>query len=133
MKSGLIVSVYRNSHFSDSSNGGWSSVQCEALLVLPEGGPFKASEHGELPIIVLVDKKPYFYVTEDEVEVYETGGSPGMFGGNFVYHSDSRFPSRFPIPIHDRFEFERTHNESMERIAKRREHPHFQKTTEQAL
>ena len=27
-----------------------------------------------------------------------------MFGGNFVYTSDSRFPSDYPIPIHDRFE-----------------------------
>lgn len=36
----------------------------------------------------------------------------GMFGGNFIYTSDSRFPSlygamncaHYPIPVHDRFE-----------------------------
>ena len=28
----------------------------------------------------------------------------GMAGGNFVYTSDSRFPSRQPISVHDRFE-----------------------------
>ena len=28
----------------------------------------------------------------------------GMFGGNFVTTSDSRFPTSAPIPVHDRFE-----------------------------
>jgi hypothetical protein len=27
-----------------------------------------------------------------------------MFGGNFVYTSDSRFPNKYPIPVHDRWE-----------------------------
>ena len=27
-----------------------------------------------------------------------------MFGGNFIYTSDSRFPSRAPIQVHDRVE-----------------------------
>lgn len=27
-----------------------------------------------------------------------------MFGGNFVYTSDSRFPSKAPIHVHDRIE-----------------------------
>jgi hypothetical protein len=28
----------------------------------------------------------------------------GMFGGNFITTSDSRFPVTAPIPVHDRFE-----------------------------
>jgi len=27
-----------------------------------------------------------------------------MFGGNFIHTSDSRFPGRAPIPVHDRVE-----------------------------
>jgi hypothetical protein len=27
-----------------------------------------------------------------------------MAGGNFVYSSDSRFPGRYPLSVHDRFE-----------------------------
>lgn len=27
-----------------------------------------------------------------------------MFGGNFIYTSDSRFPEDYPIPLHDRSE-----------------------------
>lgn len=27
-----------------------------------------------------------------------------MFGGNFIYTSDSRFPENYPIPLHDRSE-----------------------------
>ena len=44
--------------------------------------------------------------------VFPKGKVGPMFGGNFVYTSDSRFPSlygkmncaHFPIPVHDRFE-----------------------------
>lgn len=28
----------------------------------------------------------------------------GMFGGNYITTSDSRFPTTAPIPVHDRFE-----------------------------
>lgn len=28
----------------------------------------------------------------------------GMFGGNYISTSDSRFPTTAPIPVHDRFE-----------------------------
>lgn len=31
-------------------------------------------------------------------------GKHSMFGGNFLYTSDSRFPSEAPIAIHDRVE-----------------------------
>jgi hypothetical protein len=30
-----------------------------------------------------------------------------MFGGTFIYSSDSRFPSKYPIPLHDRVEMEK--------------------------
>lgn len=29
----------------------------------------------------------------------------GMFGGNYIKTSDSRFPVQAPIPVHDRFEY----------------------------
>lgn len=32
------------------------------------------------------------------------GHSGPMFGGNFVYTSDGRFPGRYPLSVHDRFE-----------------------------
>jgi hypothetical protein len=30
-----------------------------------------------------------------------------MFGGTFIYSSDSRFPSKYPIPLHDRVEMKK--------------------------
>lgn len=33
-----------------------------------------------------------------------TDGKHYMFGGNFIYSSDSRFPSSQPIKVHDRWE-----------------------------
>lgn len=32
------------------------------------------------------------------------GHKHSMFGGNFIYTSDSRFPEKRPIPVHDRVE-----------------------------
>ena len=36
--------------------------------------------------------------------IYPKGMIGPMFGGNFIYTSDGRFPFSYPIPIHDRFE-----------------------------
>ena len=35
---------------------------------------------------------------------YDQPEHRGMFGGTFIYSSDSRFPAKFPIPLHDRVE-----------------------------
>ena len=39
--------------------------------------------------------------------VLDENGKPrrGMFGGNYIQSSDSRFPTTAPIPVHDRFEY----------------------------
>lgn len=101
MKSGIIVHVFR-SDLGDCTNKGISSRFNQFVLLLPEGGPFEPSEN--MPALKLIDKSPYFYVIEAEVEVSDRGFSGQMMGGNFVYSSDSRFPNRFPIPVHDRKE-----------------------------
>ena len=43
------------------------------------------------------------YVHAEPVDKPEGKVGP-MFGGNFIYTSDSRFPNDYPIPVHDRFE-----------------------------
>ena len=82
--------------------GGFSATHDQVLLILPEGGPIKPD--GKIPVVKLVDHKPYYHVVESDVKVHDNGFSGCSFGGNFIYTSDSRFPSRFPIPIHDRRE-----------------------------
>ena len=110
-ESGLIVDIYRNAH-GDCTAGALSSTENRALLILPEGGPFSIEDNLCKLVLRLDDRKdmsrrfgkPCPIVVP--VDVDKNGGC-NMFGGNFVYTSDSRFPYGFPIPIHDRVEHSR--------------------------
>lgn len=99
---GLAVWVYKSKIMGDCTNGGISSKHDEVLLVGPNI-PQISQAHGR-PCVTLrelggainavpcdedgkVDPKPWW-----------------MMGGNFIHCCDSRFPSRYPIPLHDRQE-----------------------------
>jgi len=91
----LTVSVFRNSEFNcDCTNGGISSKYTKLYIPHPNG-PISSESVDPRQILVL-----------GEAFVKPNCNKRGMFGGNFVYSCDSRFRaiSRFPIPIHDRFE-----------------------------
>jgi len=103
-KQGLIVNVYRPSH--DATNNGLTSKMDQIRLV-GEGvdGPFGPKE-GEDYLVVQtkhVGNKPYIYAVPKSLL---DSGDLVMFGGNFVYTSDSRFAAvnKYPIPVHDRVE-----------------------------
>lgn len=94
---GLRCDIYRPAH-GDCSNGGISGRADRVTLIGP----------GIPEIFPATDEAP-------AVELGVTGGSTNvrpvveettwwMFGGCFVWTSDSRFPSRYPIPLHDRTE-----------------------------
>jgi hypothetical protein len=66
-------------------------------------GVVELSEPSDLsPALVLVRRMlsdgEYLHAEPD------TNGDRSSFGGNFVWTSDGRFPSKYPIPVHDRFE-----------------------------
>lgn len=106
IRKGMTVSVYRPARNGDSTNGGLSS-KVGRLLLVGNGIPELVSECEEYPAIEIVARKipgrekPYF-------TAYPYGESQAglMFGGNFVYCSDSRFRTlyEYPVPIHDRIE-----------------------------
>lgn len=95
---GLIVKVYRNS-MPDCTNGGVSSTHDEVLLV-GKGVPEVFESRDDMPVLKLVKRiifgREYVHATPID--------RPGMFGGNFIYSSDSRFPNAYPIAVHDRVE-----------------------------
>jgi hypothetical protein len=105
---GLIVSVYkefnRDGSIIDCTNGGLSSKVFNITLC-GEGLPeiFEADE--EAPAFRLVKRNlsggEYMHVEPWE----RPTGSGWMFGGNICKASDSRFPSRYALNIHDRQEF----------------------------
>ena len=103
-KKGLIVDVFRNARGSDCTNGGVSSRFAEALLI-GEGveGPFEENCN-RLTLYFEMFHNKWPRCVPDEKSSKGEGHTNWMFGGNFVYSSDSRFPSDQPIPIHDRQE-----------------------------
>lgn len=102
---GLIVFVYRSADGSDCS-GGLSSKHTSFVLVGP-GIPEIFEPTYKTPPLLLKSKNiggVYWYA--EPTQPVERGNVGYMFGGNFVYTSDSRFGevvggSR-PIAIHDR-------------------------------
>ena len=107
MKKTLPVQVYRNG-FTDCTNGGISSVRHTLYLECDQG--FHEVEDDDPCLIRVVERTfgwrdtPYLHVEQVSPSATTLHKVGPMFGGNFVYTSDSRFPSDYPIPIHDRFE-----------------------------
>ena len=99
---GLSCEVYRND-LGDCTNGGISSTH-KSLIIDKTDGPFEGDAANSVKIEVKnFNGYEYKYV----VPVNQPEGMCGpMFGGNFIYSSDSRFAkiSKYPLPIHDRFE-----------------------------
>lgn len=107
---GLLCQVYRGAQGNDCTLNGVTSKHNAVLLVGPDvDGPFKVigSIDGNTPVLYLHS----WTSTEKGKEVISYYASPdsenGMrycFGGNFIYTSDSRFPSNSAIKVHDRCE-----------------------------
>lgn len=103
---GLSIYVYRNAKGWDCTNGGISSRFSELILV---------GEGIEGPVTVDLDKPPENLVKIVKrslsgvgeymhIEPYNNEGKWFMYGGNIACASDSRFPSKYPLKIHDRCE-----------------------------
>lgn len=103
---GLHVTTARTSGV-DCTNGGVTSKYEHFILLCEEGndpdvsGPFSPSP--DTPALVLKGRGDYLYAVPKEIVDRK---EHSMFGGNWVYTSDSRFPCHYPIPVHDRQETE---------------------------
>lgn len=97
---GMFAEVYRNGDNYDCTMGGFSSTHNRVLLVGPNV-PKIFSPYENTPIVEIVE---FDFRGETSLRIKEVGKPCGMFGGNFLYSSDSRFPSKSPIKIFDRFE-----------------------------
>lgn len=102
---GLMVYVYRTATMPDCTNRGLTCLHNRLLLV--GNGPDTPRE--DLPALYPAYNETYkrfaAFPTKQGAESYTRGHHSGyMFGGNFIYTSDSRFPSKTPIAVHDRVE-----------------------------
>lgn len=101
---GLIVEVYRSADQSDCTNNGLSS-KVKSILLTGPGIPDIFTASSDCPAFKVVERNlqrgEYLHVEPWE----RPAGSGWMYGGNHCYTSDSRFPSQYPLKIHDRQEF----------------------------
>ncbi len=109
---GLLCSIYKTDRLGDCTNGGISSRSNTALVLADDSlgipGVFDAKP---TDVILQIGKGPGAHMKgyENQLVARPVGDCADnhvgwMFGGNFVFTSDSRFPSRSPIAIHDRQE-----------------------------
>ena len=102
---GLVCHVLKPAGgFPNCSNGGISSIYDEVTLVgggVPE--LFEATE--DAPAVMLCHRAlPRCDTMHMYAKPLALGNQWSMFGGCFIYTSDSRFPAEYPIPLHDRVE-----------------------------
>lgn len=108
----IPVSVYRTLRLGDCSNGAPSS-RADTMYLACEDGWFNRPED-DTCTLRLVRRRLFGgeYLHAEPVCRKPEGSVGPMFGGNFIFSSDSRFPSDYPIPIHDRYETPETYQES---------------------
>jgi len=107
---GLRVSIYKNPLFKGCANGGLSEYADEATLVPSPDFPdvpeiFEVSE--DSPAVAMVKRDiggEYLtaYPVDEDGNICKSGR---MMGGTYISTSDSRFPARYPVPLHDRTEW----------------------------
>lgn len=98
---GLTVEIYHSKH--DCTNGGISAKVDVAVIVggdMPE--LFEAREH--MPALKLVCRNIAGEEYKHLEPTFRPRGAGWMWGGNFAYSSDARFPNPYPLKIHDRQE-----------------------------
>jgi hypothetical protein len=104
---GLPVDIYKSS-LGDCTNKGISSDKTELILTRWEiAGHMidcpKLFTGDETNSVEIIENVPGHHCAVPLVHPKNMVGP--MFGGHFAYSSDSRFPFKYPVPIHDRFEF----------------------------
>jgi hypothetical protein len=107
---GLIIEVYRSKdttgNDSDCTNGGISAT-FDRLTLIGKGisGPFAPTP--ERPAVTMITRticgEEYKHIVPCDENAQPLPGWY-MFGGNYGVTSDSRFPHRYPLAIHDRQE-----------------------------
>lgn len=101
MSTGLLCTVYRPSNMADCTNGGVSGRYHAVVLVGNDvEGPFEIE--GRENVLQLIYRARHKDFIAAPLEYGK--GKHYMFGGNFLYTSDSRWPVSYPVKIFDRLE-----------------------------
>jgi hypothetical protein len=102
MEKGMICSVYESKDHGNCSNDGVSARYSSVVLIGP-GIPELFEPKDDRPAVYL--DRNFNGVAGNVAAVAKGGDGVGpMFGGSFIYTSDSRFPGGGPLKLMDRYE-----------------------------
>ena len=96
----ITTFVFRNS-LGDATNWGLTSREDVITLHYGEINPDEVGDDDLVLIERVLWGEQHNYCMPGDI--FKSGRCP-MFGGNFVYTSDDRFPSDAPIKVFDRLE-----------------------------
>ena len=106
---GLSVDIFRSGYNSELNkmNG------IKGCILTGGNVPEISSPTKDTPELKLIKRYLFGseYLSAEPVEPPDPGTIGYMFGGTFIYTSDSRFPSKQPIPVHDRQESQAMYNQ----------------------
>ena len=82
------------------------SARCKSVTLIGDGIAGVFEPDADAPAVKLVYRNIFGkeYVHAEPVEDVRSGNVGWMAGGSFIYTSDGRFPSQYPIALHDRQE-----------------------------
>lgn len=98
---GLSANIYKST--TTSSNGGISSF-CDSVVLIGEGLPEIFSAKDNSPLVTVIYRERHNDYIAVPTSFINEGVTGYMFGGSFVYSSDSRFKFGAPIKLFDRLE-----------------------------
>ncbi len=102
---GLMIDVYRAGGYRDCTNGGVSAKDNRVVMVSDEYEVSEIFETEGRGILKLITRDVGFAKFPILVPLdAKKNGDPYMFGGNFGWSGDSRFPVDTPVKIFDRRE-----------------------------
>ena len=101
---GLPVNVFRTNY--DCTANGISSNQNRLILIGENIVELFEANKDNSNVVKLIKRKigEKEYLHCEPISKRPESCNGPMFGGNFIYTSDSRFPNDYPIAIHDRYE-----------------------------
>lgn len=108
LETNLSVNVYKHTYDDpwynqfDCTNGGISS-RVNSLTLVAELDPNNIKDTDVMLKIGGCHNDYVYAIPCNSISKSDKEGT-WMFGGNFIYTSDSRFPMSYPIPLFDRFE-----------------------------
>ena len=112
---GMYVDIWRPAHGVDTSMNGISR-RFDTVILVGEGVPEIVEtdeDNKRAPAVQLYRRwvgTPEEYLHAQPIGWGRGQGLGPMFGGAFIYSSDSRFRElcKYPIPLHDRYEIRDT-------------------------